>query len=322
MDAQRTSASSAPRPRPARPVRTAWPLAAGTAIQPRLTWLAILFALLPLGQVRWLKTDPQGFFRASRPFAAAFPVAVAAWIAWSIAGRAVLRQVGERRRRAHGGGTWWRDMAWPANGVERRIAPGVRGPSVPVAIAVVTTFAVVAAALAGAWRLGGMYTQRPEDWGWTPTSALVEVAAWALPLAWLLVALVPRLGRGRLVVSWPTFPQFSGGRCSFHVGTSPGGARIDGVRVFLRCIRVRNRPFLPLATWNSRLAWVAEARFPLGAYAGPESHLRVEFDVPADAPSTDLHAADAVRWELLILGTVGATDYADCVDVPVYAAAR
>lgn len=157
-----------------------------------------------------------------------------------------------------------------------------------------------------------------DDLGWVPVPAYVIVATWALPLIWLVAVVGPRIERGRLVVAWPELPQRTGARVTFHVATSPGGARIDCVRVFLRCVRIRRGLLLPLEAWNARLAWVAEARLPLGAYVGPETHLRAEFDVPADAPSTDLYADDAVRWEVLVLGTVGAADYAQSVDVPVY----
>jgi hypothetical protein len=167
---------------------------------------------------------------------------------------------------------------------------------------------------------------RPGNWrdadnlGWVPTHWSVAVATYALPVAFLALVVGPRLLRGRLVVSWPTFPQFTGGRCAFDLRTSSARARIDDARVFLRCIRKRRRPIPILPGWNDRLVWVAEARLPLGTHVGPETSVRAEFDVPAGAPSTDLHADDAVRWELLVLGRVGAADYVDAVVVPVYGA--
>jgi hypothetical protein len=220
-----------------------------------------------------------------------------------------------------GGERWWEDRDWPEKGAERRIARGLAGTNLLVSLWVLAGLGMCAAVLAYTWRMNGPYLNKPEYLGWVQAPAAVAVAAYVLPLAWLLVIVVPRLGRGRLVVAWPQIPQNTGTRCTFHVGTSPGGARIDCVRVFLRCVRSRARPLLPVADWGARLAWVAEARLPLAAYAGPQRHLVAQFDVPADAPPTDLNARDAVRWEVLVLGTVGGADYADAVVVPVYAPA-
>jgi hypothetical protein len=191
------------------------------------------------------------------------------------------------------------------------------GMSSPVALAVGATVTVIS----WAWTRIDATNPYPVsgDLGWVGAPTWLVVVGCALPPLWLLAVLVPRFGRGRLVVSWPEFPQRAGGRCTFHVGVSPGGANIDGVRVFLRCVRVRHRPLLPLVAWNARLAWAAEARLALNSRVGPETEVVAAFDVPASAPPTDLHADDSVRWEVLVLGTVGASDLAVAVPVPVYA---
>jgi hypothetical protein len=287
---------------------------------PRIAPFAAVIAIAALvhGSWWWLEMTPDGV-RRHWPGRDAIPAALVACVVWLLIARTSLRRIGARRRLRRGGDLWWRDQDWPRQGVERRVATGVRGTWTPLVLSAALTGLLCVAGWqyldshANIWR-------DPYLFGWMPhVPGAFLVAAYALPFAWICVVLFPRLGRGRLIVAWPTFPQFTGGRCAFHVATSPGGARIDGVRVFLRCIRTPFRPLLPLATWNARLVWVAEARLPLASHVGPESHLRAEFDVPATAPPTDLHADDAVRWEVLVLGTVGSADYVECVDVPVYA---
>jgi hypothetical protein len=299
--------------------RKSWSLAAGTGIRPRVPVVVpIVVVVLAVALGTYL---PFGGSRRLGRQAAPWIVLLAypSWMTIALAARDVRRVLGESRRRVRGGAPWWKDRAWLATGVERPVGAGMRGASIAVALAVAVAYGLFAAGHAAAWRTGGPHMSRPQDWGWSPATAPVVIAAFVLPLLWILVILVPRVGLGRLVVAWPELPQRTGTRVAFHIATSPGGARIDCVRVFLRCVRVRRRLFVPLDAWNARLAWVAEARLPLGAYVGPQSHLRVEFDVPADAPTTDFHGIDAVRWEVLVIGAVGGSDYADSVTVPVYA---
>ena len=298
-------------------MRPAWSLAAGTGTRPRLG-IALPLVVVACACALGIQSPLGGSRRVAHTvgpwvLALAYP----SWLTVTHAARELRRALGESRRRERGGAAWWRDRAWLASGVERPIGAGMQATSFALSITVAATLTMCACCVTLA--LGYDRYGTPEDLGWVSASASVVVATWVLPLIWLVVVVGPRLGCGRLAVAWLELPQRTGTRVAFHVGTSPGGARIDGVRVFLRCVRTRSRPLLPLTSWNARLAWVAEARLPLGAHVGPETHLRVAFDVPADAPSTDLHADDAVRWELLVLGTVAGTDYAQGVDVPVYA---
>jgi hypothetical protein len=187
--------------------------------------------------------------------------------------------------------------------------------SVPFVLAVASVAALCAVGNVGTWAASFRWKGLSlVQFAPTPQSLVVQV----LTLAWLALVLRPRLGRGRLVVAWPALPQRTGGRCAFHVGTSPGGARIDGVRVFLRCI-VEARTPDNLWVRRPRLLWVAEARLPFGAHVGPDSHLLAAFDVPADRPETCLLTDPPVHWEVLVLGRVAGTEYADRVTVPVYA---
>lgn len=326
MSAVQRGTSAAAASARGRSFRPAWSLAAGTGLRVRVSWFAVASAVvLSLNEVPWLARNPDGSIGVHRPFAPVVVATLATWIAWSVGARPWRRRAGERRQRERGGERWWLDRDWPSSGVERRIAPGIRGPSVLVTSVVIATLAFCALALSYLGSISPLSWNptaagSPEEWGWVPAPAGVVVAAWTTPFLWWILVAGPRLGRGQFVVSWPSLPQRTGGRCAFHVATSPGSTRIDSVRVFLRCIRTRHRTFLPLAAWNARLVWAREARLRLGAYVGPESHLVAEFDVPADAPPTDLHAKDAVRWEVLVLGTVAGTEYADSVLVPVYAA--
>jgi hypothetical protein len=313
MRAERRGAPAATAAVRGRPFRPAWSLAAGTGAVPSagLTHVVVAallavdllaVALLPTPTAwRILRSVDQGGGCATVFVAlAALPFV-----------RPVRARLGGMRRRSRGGAVWWRDRDWSTEGIGRWIAFGFRGTSVVVAVAATAT--VCSLAHFAVWlRLGWAAI-----WETTPQLAILTAVTDALMVAWLAIVLVPRLIGGRLIVAWPSFPQFTGGRCVFHVGTSPGGARIDGARVFLRCIR-RDLD-VPLSAHGAHLVWVGEARLRAGTYLGPESHQRVDFDVPSRAPPTDLHARSAVRWELLVLGTIAGADYADSVTVPVYA---
>jgi hypothetical protein len=231
--------------------------------------------------------------------------------------RRIRRFLALRRQQARGGARWWLDADWPAAAAERRIARGVRTTlSTPLAVAL---------ALLAFWcAMGHMVT-----WGCASSGRFATAMELALEapsvvlqgaaLVWLIVVLLPRTGRGRLIVAWPSFPQRTGGTCSFHVGTTDGGARIDGVRVFLRAIAEARWPQNPLVR-RPRLLWVAEATgLGIGAHVSPDHHLRAAFAVPADLAETCLVEKATVHWEVLVVGTVGGAEYADRVTVPVYA---
>jgi hypothetical protein len=321
MSAEQASPVSAPTPGRRPRLRPSSSLAAGWSSTPAIHRFAGSVVVTAAVTAAWWTLSFNDYGNPIRRPSNAIGWMLAAWLAWALVERPLLRWLGERRRRRRGGALWWRDRDWRAGATERRLSMGLPGVATPLAVSI---------GLAGLLCVGGWWylDTHTNMWGdpflfdcMYDAPATFVVATYALPLGWLLIVLLPRLGRGRLVVSWPSFPQFTGTRCSFHVGTSADGATIEDVRVFLRCVRVRHRPLLPLDAWNARLVWVAEARSRLGAVIGPESHLRAEFDVPARLPATDLRAADAVRWELLVVGRIGVTDYADSVVVPVYAAA-
>jgi len=280
-----------------------------------VAFVVIAFAM---DEFQWLEPAGEvGVFHVHRPGRGVLPAALVAWIAWKLSSRAVNRTLGKSRSRHRDGMPWWRDRAWSMGAVTRRIDEGLPRTSSYVAWTIAAGIAYCACCFAV---IGNTDTKDAElILRWVPTHWSIAVATCVLPVAFLALVVGPRLLRGRLAVSWPTFPQFTGGRCAFDLRTSSARARIDGVRVFLRCVQTRRRPIPILPGWRDRLVWVAEARLPLNACVGAEETQRAEFDVPASAPATDLHADDAVRWELLVLGTVGAADYADAVVVPVYA---
>lgn len=211
----------------------------------------------------------------------------------------------------------------PARGVlshprpaTRRIAAGLAGPPILRALLLavwITAFSLRPFIIPGPTMFGpprpGLAWSAPFPWTNPAIPGLAVGAAWLL----VALALLPRLGKGRLVVAWPGRPPATGGTADFHVGTSDGGARLDGVRVLLRCVResrcgVVRRP---------EILWVRDAGLDRDAAITPGDDLRVRFDVPARLPATDLQARDAIYWELVVLGRVGPHDYADCVLVPV-----
>lgn len=127
-----------------------------------------------------------------------------------------------------------------------------------------------------------------------------------------------RLRHGSLVVGWPGGVPRVGVAAEFTVGTTPGGASIDHVRIVLRCVREIRGGWL--ASWLVPFElWHAAARLDRAAHLGPESFQLARIEIPADLPPTDLAAAEPVYWEVLVLGRLGERNVMSRVMVPVRA---
>ena len=122
-------------------------------------------------------------------------------------------------------------------------------------------------------------------------------------------------------VAFGSFPMLAGDRARFSVTfvRRPPADPFDTVAFTLRCITETPRlrgAIWPVARCVLAIPPVSAARAT--ADGGP---LDVEFEVPADAPGTDLLSRPAVYWELVVQGTSPSWSYEQAFQVPVYARA-
>lgn len=199
-----------------------------------------------------------------------------------------------------------------AGSTSRRIAPALAGPSrMRAFLAALWSVAIL---LLPPMAVRGIGILPPS--GAAPSVVVVYGLAVTGAFLHFGLTVLPRIWKGRWVVAWPRVPAV-GETAEFHVGTTDGGARIDGLRVLLRCVREPRAE--PVA--RPEILFVREAVLPSAAAIGPGSDLRVRVAVPRRCPASDSASPVAVYWEVVVLGRVGAHDFADCVLVPVSAAA-
>ncbi len=230
-------------------------------------------------------------FRVSKTVAIlAGPAFVAVWMLSTHVPRAALRR--ETRRAADEGRPIWQtDRRWGPQGEVlapwQRTLPGTRW---------LLFLAGNVAAIDFARR------------GFGPVSAV----ALAIPVTYVAVALFRAHQQGGLQVRWPSFPIRPGGRVVFHIATTPGGSRMTDTIVALRCHG-------PLGTFD---AWdhypMTVTYLPADRTPGPDEFVEVAFDIPADAPSNDLHAKRPTRWELVVAGDTPWGEIVEVLPVPVY----
>lgn len=114
-------------------------------------------------------------------------------------------------------------------------------------------------------------------------------------------------------------PYFTGERATFRVslaGRAPAEP-FDTVQFLLRCV-VETPRLRGWARPDARCVVAMPAVAVTRAADGTESHV-VAFDVPADAPGTDLLARGPVYWELVVQAASPAWTYEQAFRVPVYA---
>lgn len=293
-----------PPPIPAAPA-TRW--SEDRSWRPRLAFTAAhglaayLVCVAAFAAAKWDLADGVGT-AAAVVLPAAVVAAGAVIVDQSRRGSGFRRRLGRARVARHGGERWWFDREWRPAGETRAVVFGFRPPrarsggealQVAGLIFVLVGGPVVAFLLGDAAGLGGFVA----------AVALVACARWR----W----------RGDIVVSWTDFPQFTGGTATFLVGTSSGGARIDGARIWLRCVREEWR-YGRRGRKSIEAAWFPAHGVDPDEHIGPEVHVRATFDLPPDVPGTSLESRPAVYWELVVQGHVGAREYTDRVLVPVY----
>lgn len=232
---------------------------------------------------------------------------VIAWLLLSIVGATWFVRSRERRR-VPAAAPWERDRKWPRGGearggIERGLSPW-RWASLWIIIPILH-------AAGGLLVLG---------WGGVVSPGLFAAFAVSVVLVVFVVLLTRAWLQGGVELRWDDFPMRTGTRVRFHVATTTGGSSMPEFTATLRCVETRSGAFdierpteivcsVPRAT-NGPLA------------AGPEEFVTVEFDIPADAPGTDLdRPGDERYWELVVLGTTAWGKIAESFVVPVYAVA-
>lgn len=224
---------------------------------------------------------------------AAVGVVVAIWVI-VVVGSAKGRRRRTARAAAEGRPVWEHDRDWSPQGEVltpwRRTRPGpARGGGLFMAAGAVAGVDFVRTGLG-------------------PVSTTLA----AIPVTYLAVALFRAHQQGGLQVRWPSFPIRPGGRTVFHIATTPGGSRLSDTIVALRC----HGPLGEFDAWNHYPMTVAY--LPADRTPGPDEFVEVAFEIPADAPSNDLHAKRPTRWELVVAGDTPWGEIVEVITVPVY----
>ena len=130
-------------------------------------------------------------------------------------------------------------------------------------------------------------------------SASVAVGG-GIALACILVV-VRVAWQGGVEVQWDPATLHPGATAVFHVGTTPGGARLVDARFLLRCVgpwvadeRHRER--------GPRVRWESEVSADACEAPGPDDFVRVTFDIPPGVPPSDLGGYPPTWWELIVRG--------------------
>jgi hypothetical protein len=184
---------------------------------------------------------------------------------------------------------------------------------------------------AGHWRHAGVRTQfqRPGWRRWfvvVPVMALFQGlfggATWwfyvafvgALPLA---VVTLRGILTGRAGVHWLHTPCRTGEPATFAVSVDLSGSDASELRVWLRSVRTT-----PATMWSAPQARVLGIHSPDGVppdSAGPAEEVLVTFDIPSNAPGTDLAAREPTHWEVVVVARTSWGRIEEVVPVPVYA---
>lgn len=130
-----------------------------------------------------------------------------------------------------------------------------------------------------------------------------------------------RYGRSRLHYDW--FPFHTGEGASLRLTLSRPRA-FDRLRVTLRAVEEAYEDRSDDAQRDTRVVPYCvheEVREYTGedARLGSGGELSLEFDIPADAPTTALAERPPTYWELAVRGEIAGADYREVFLVPVYA---
>ncbi len=257
----------------------------------RLGWIALVTAVLGVAAAV--------FVLAARIIAGPDSAALggAAWLIASIVGAVYFVRWRDRRRTSESA-PWERDRSWPRNGEVRSAPlPGVGAREL----------AFVPVLAAGGWLVlwhgaGGL------------SGKIVACVVTTGALLWCARSWFA----GGVQARWVEFPMRTGTRVCIHVATTRGASSMSEFVAFLRCVETRR-----LSCYVDSAAQVVASvacATPGPLAAGPDEFVIAEFDIPADAPGTDLSRPGEERyWELVVLGTTAWGKIAETSVVPIYA---
>jgi len=230
------------------------------------------------------------------PSLVAAAMILTAWI-WTFSRRGPIARGGHlvaaRRLRRHPDDPWTADHKWDPRGAKPVRRPGLR-PSGCIWMLLPWAICMTLA--------------------WAPTVMLVMLGV--AFLAWLWSRVLAS-GARRAFAAFVRFPYHPGEPVEVHFGMEPGAA------TFLRARYVLRRVEEFEASWfaggpQRGSTYAAECLLPEGVLPGPESDVRLLFDVPAGAGGTSLSAPLPSYWELLVVGETTKGWFDETFLVPVY----
>lgn len=297
----------------------------------------LVSALVAAGGAAWFTWDcfRHGAFSGQRPFVEALldtpslPYAVvgAMVAAWLVLGS---YQVSARRRR-YPNEPWMWHGGWSRAGAR----PQPKGGTVNTGNAVAGVVLASVAFAAMLWIVSTEFIPRTElvSWLFGGTGA-AAAGCWV----WLGVLLAPRILHGKVYFRYSSFPFFLGQRLSGDLEGLDKFSGLDEIVVSLQCTKVetvishftssRQRP----PTYKYTTMFDEARRFNAaemsdqprpGDGSGPGGYgfrkvLRFEFDVPHNAPTTDLVSKHEMRWTLRVAAARKGFDLDETFLVPVY----
>jgi hypothetical protein len=163
------------------------------------------------------------------------------------------------------------------------------------------------------WRVVGRLIGRGGGMGGDVLAALAAVGAAGIGVMSARAA----SNEPRVELLFDEFPLRTGSRIRLHVATSAGGPTLTTLCTALRAVRSPGTGWFGHPAPPAVVAIVEPAVEPAGT--GPEEFVTLEFDIPADAPGTQLTPGDETHWELVVLGDTAHGPFSASVIVPIYA---
>lgn len=119
-------------------------------------------------------------------------------------------------------------------------------------------------------------------------------------------------------VWYSRFPFHPGEKVTLYFGMSEGGATFERATFHLRAIEETTHGGLGVPN-STVVTWMAREHRPPGPLPGPRTDVQLAFDLPDDAPGTQLSAVDPHYWVLEVVANTSAGPYFESFLVPIYA---